>query len=47
LSALDLILGSMKAQQPENHWQALLEATVPRALYYCSWAPLVPGRMGE
>ena len=47
LSAIDLLTGAVHARQPENHWQALLESSVPRALYYCSWAPLVPGRLGE
>lgn len=47
MTVLDLVTGSLKAQQPENHWQALLEAAVPRAMYYCSWAPIVPGRLGE
>ena len=42
LSVVDLLTGTVKAQQPENRWQALLDATVPRAMYYCSWAPLVP-----
>ena len=40
---LDLLTGSMQAKQPENQWQRLLEATVPRALYYCSWSPFVSG----
>ena len=41
----DLLLGSAQAQQPENHLSMLLEATVPRAMYYCSWAPVLPVRV--
>ncbi len=38
-SLLQLLTGSIQAQQPENRFKDLLEATVPRAMYYCSWAP--------
>jgi protease-4 len=41
---MELLTGSVEAKQPENTWQALLEATVPRAMYYCSWAPAIPNR---
>jgi len=44
LTLVDLLTGNMQARQPENEWQRWLEATVPRAMYYCSWAPVVPGR---
>ena len=39
---LDLLLGTVQARQPANEWRTLLESTVPRAMYYCSWAPVVP-----
>lgn len=38
----DLLLGSSARRDPMAEWRALLEATVPRAMFYCSWAPLVP-----
>lgn len=37
---LGLLLGSMEAQQPDHQWQTMMEATVPRAMYYCSWLPM-------
>lgn len=39
---IDLLLGSMEANQPENRMQRLLNATVPQAMYLCSWAPAIP-----
>lgn len=39
---MELLTSSADAGRPENHWRALLESTVPRALYYCSWAPGIP-----
>lgn len=35
---LDVLLGTVQAKQ-ENPLQLLLEASVPRAMYYFSWAP--------
>jgi protease IV len=41
---LDPLLGSVKASDPAAQWRALLEMTVPRAMYYCSWGlPVLPG----
>ena len=40
---LDLLIGSVEANQPETKWSALLDTTVPRAMYFCSWAPGIPG----
>jgi protease-4 len=41
---LDPLLGSVKASDPSAQWRALLEMTVPRAMYYCSWGlPVPPG----
>lgn len=44
--AVDLfeaLLGSAKASDPAAQWRAMLEMTVPRAMYYCSWGlPLPP-----
>jgi protease-4 len=39
---LNLLLGSVEAQQPAAAWNTVLEATVPRAMYFCSWAPVLP-----
>lgn len=36
----DLLL-NMKAKSPEP-WKAVLEASVPKAFYYCSWLPPLP-----
>lgn len=38
----DMLAGSVKAQQPEQTWQTLLDATVPKAMYFFSWAPTIP-----
>lgn len=40
---IDILLGSVQASQPERQLQSLLEATVPRAMYFCSWAPALAG----
>lgn len=42
-SLADLLMGSVEAEQPATKWSALLDTTVPRAMYFCSWAPGVPG----
>jgi len=34
---LGLLLGSMQAQDPQAQWRSLMELTVPKAMYYCSW----------
>ncbi len=39
---IDLILGSQARVDPAAQWRDLLEATVPRAMFYCSWAPVIP-----
>jgi len=36
---LDVLMGTAKAREPETLWQKTLEATVPKAMYYCSWLP--------
>ncbi|MHC4875969.1 MAG: signal peptide peptidase SppA [Planctomycetota bacterium] len=36
---LDVLMGTVAAKDPETLWQKALEATVPRAMYYCSWLP--------
>ena len=38
----DLFLGSVSARQPDQVWQKVLDASVPRAMYYCSWLPALP-----
>jgi len=39
---IDLLTASVEAKQPQTRWRAMLESTVPRAMYYCSWAPGLP-----
>lgn len=41
---LSMLAGSMKANQPERRWQALMNAAVPRAMYYCTGLPLITVR---
>lgn len=38
---VDALLGSAQAKAPDP-LKAMLEASVPRALYYCSWLPPLP-----
>ncbi|MEX0717612.1 MAG: signal peptide peptidase SppA [Planctomycetaceae bacterium] len=40
---IDLLTGAAEAQRPEAQWQSLMELTVPRAMYYCSWLPELGG----
>ena len=40
---MELLTGSIEAKEPGKKWSALLDTTVPRALYFCSWAPGIPG----
>ena len=42
-SLAELLVGSAEAKQPEPQWRAMLDATVPRAMYFFSWTPGVPG----
>lgn len=42
-SLADILLSTAEAGQVENRKQALLESTVPRAMYYTSWLGDVPG----
>lgn len=37
---IDVLLGS-KASQPATPIEQLMESTIPRAMYYCSWNPFV------
>jgi protease-4 len=41
-SLVDILLSSAQAGQVENRKQALLDSTVPRAMYYTSWLGDVP-----
>ncbi|MES2793599.1 MAG: signal peptide peptidase SppA [Planctomycetota bacterium] len=41
---VDLLMGSQARLDPAVQWRDLLEATVPRAMFYCSWAPAIPHR---
>jgi len=44
VSLMDLVAGSIESQQPASQWRDILEATVPQAMYLCSWAPAIPNR---
>jgi protease-4 len=39
---MDVLMGNVEARNPHTIWKDVLEATVPRAMYYCSWAPALP-----
>ncbi|MBD3672390.1 MAG: signal peptide peptidase SppA [Planctomycetaceae bacterium] len=39
---LDVLMGSAQANSAEDQWRSLMELTVPKAMYYCSWMPLAP-----
>lgn len=41
-SLADILLGSAEASQVENRKQALLDSTVPRAMYFASWMGEIP-----
>lgn len=36
---MDVLLGNVTARDPAVAWKKAMEATVPRAMYYCSWLP--------
>lgn len=40
---IDLLLGG-QANQPPTPLEQLMESTIPRAMYHCSWSPWVVGR---
>lgn len=40
---LDALIGNVEASTPESQWRQLMEMTVPKAMYYCSWLPVMPG----
>lgn len=39
---MELLTSNSKAQAASNPWNSFLESTVPRAMYYCSWLPVLP-----
>lgn len=39
---VEALLGSAKENSSEHVWQKVLDASVPRAMYYCSWLPALP-----
>ncbi|MFK7777811.1 MAG: signal peptide peptidase SppA [Gimesia sp.] len=43
VSLFDILLGSAEDNQVENRKQALLNSTVPRAMYLASWIGEIPG----
>lgn len=43
----EVLTGYLSAQSKASPWEQLMEASVPRALYYCSWSPLVPDQRAD
>ena len=41
-SLSEILTGSAEARDPRAMWKSLLETSVPRAMYYCSWSTGVP-----
>ncbi|MAG92516.1 MAG: hypothetical protein CMJ48_02020, partial [Planctomycetaceae bacterium] len=39
---LSIVTGFVKVEQPQQPWENVLDASVPRALYYFGWAPTTP-----
>jgi protease-4 len=39
---MDVLIGNAQTEAKAHPWQVLLEASVPRAYYYCSWLPPLP-----
>ncbi|OYW12647.1 MAG: hypothetical protein B7Z55_18125 [Planctomycetales bacterium 12-60-4] len=39
---MDVLLSGAHAQTEVDPWRAILEASVPRAMFYCSWFPPLP-----
>lgn len=44
---VDLILGSKQKDVQAAQWQALVDATTPRAMYLCSWLPAIPNNIAD
>ncbi|HTI52190.1 MAG TPA: signal peptide peptidase SppA [Planctomycetaceae bacterium] len=42
LSLVDALMGSSRAPDPATSWQALVDSTIPRAMYLCSWGQVFP-----
>ncbi len=38
----DALSQGSESKSPEAQWRSLIEATVPRAMYLCSWLPMLP-----
>lgn len=42
LTLADVLLGATAKSTVSDRWKAVMEASVPKALYYCSWLPPLP-----
>lgn len=42
VTALDILLGASAKSNAADKWKAVMEASVPKALYFCSWLPPLP-----
>src|SRR3990172_332882 len=40
----DLLTEASESRNPQAQWRTLVEAAVPRAMYLCSWLPVLPAR---
>ncbi len=42
ITLVDVLLGATAKSSSSDRWRAVMEASVPKALYYCSWLPPLP-----
>ncbi len=42
ITLVDVLLGATAKSPATDRWRAVMEASVPKALYYCSWLPPLP-----
>ncbi len=42
VTLVDVLLGATAKSTGTDRWRAVMEASVPKALYYCSWLPPLP-----
>lgn len=41
-TVMELLTGESQAKISADPWKAFMESTVPRAMFYCSWLPMLP-----
>lgn len=47
LGLIDVLAGSVETRDPSAQLRAMLEGAIPRAMYYFSWVPALPGPSAE